>query len=239
VRSVRRPLTPPELLKGKLLDRSVVLSSQQVHRIFRGLATDAIVQVIYSKRMHCSLTYLMGAPGEAEFLSSIKQSREEALRAAAIAKTLSHEVPVFAEAPIESVVELRAQDRDAFVLYRDTVKRIIRDHLMAGGGVTAEDARQIYGDALAPKLAKLRAEAKAYRRSLRRRALLKIGASTALLTIGVVSGALPAQMAEVLKAIGGFSVVKDVVESIASAEETSADVRSDDLYFLLRLADRT
>jgi hypothetical protein len=220
------------------LDRSQISSSGQVHRIFREIAMDVIAQILYSKRMHCGLTYLMGRPGEVEFLSQTKQGREEALRTAAIAEKLSHEVPVFAEAPIESIIELRMQDRDAFVMYRDAVKRIIRDHLVGGGGVTAEDARQLYGDVLAPRLAKLRVESQAYRRSLRRKSLLKAGASTALLTIGVVSGVLPTQIADIVKAVGGFSVAKEIVESVFAVKETSADVRSDDLYFLLRLAEQ-
>jgi hypothetical protein len=65
--------------------------------------------------------------------------------------------------------------------------------------------------------------------------LLKAGASAVLLTLGLIGGVLPSQLADVIKAVGGFSVAKDIVESIGAAGEVPPIVRSDDLYFLLRL----
>lgn len=235
---------PEELPEGEDLERGLALdhlqfpSSQSVFkRIYRTIAMDVIAQILFDKHSNGGLGYLTGMPGEIEFLSSVKQERETALRTAAVAERLTHEVPVFSDAPIESIVELRRQQRDAFVLYRSALKEIIRNHLAAGGGISEDDAKQIYGDILAPRLAKLAIEAEATRRLLRRRALVKAAASTAILTVGLIGGVFPAQISELLKAVGGFSIARDIVESVVGVTETAVDVRRSDLYFLLRLGE--
>jgi hypothetical protein len=151
--SCRSPIT--EIPDAVPPDSRLISSFFAVDRIFREIAMDVVAQIIYSNRMNCGLTYLMGRLGEMEFLSSIKQKREDTIRTQAIAEHLTHEIPVFSEAPIESIVQLRAENRDAFVMYRHAIERIVRGYLVGGGGLTAEDARQIYGDVLAPSLAKL------------------------------------------------------------------------------------
>jgi uncharacterized surface protein with fasciclin (FAS1) repeats len=65
--------------------------------------------------------------------------------------------------------------------------------------------------------------------------LVKTAATSAVLGLGVFGGLVPAQMLELLKALGPVKVFADLAEAYSSIEKNTAEVRSHNLYFLLRL----
>jgi hypothetical protein len=181
------------------------------------------------------LTNLLGTDGEVEYLGLIKQEQENASKVAGMLETLVHEVPLLTDVPVADVLALRSQQRDAFVIYRDALSRIAEEHLAQGHPMSAQDAATLYAEVLAPKLSRLRLETEVFKKAQRKRAGVKIVAAGALVGLGVIGGIFPPQISELMKAIGGVSLLKDLFESIVGTTDQPSSVQSHELYFLLKL----
>ena len=193
-----------------------------------------IYQVICSKRLGAPVTNLLGTDGEVEYLGLIKQEQENTSKAAGMIDTLLHEVPLLMDVPVADILTLRAQQRDAFVIYRASLSRIAEEHLARGRQMSAQDAAALYSDVLAPKLSRLRLETEVFKKAQRKKAVVKIAVG-ALVGLGVIGGIFPPQISELMKAVGGVSLLKDVFESIIGTTDQPASVQSDELYFLMKL----
>lgn len=107
--------------------------------------------------------------------------------------------------------------------------------MRSGKRIGDAEAKDIYLDVLKPQLQGLEAHANNSRRALLKKAALKVASSSALLAFGIFGGVLPAGLTELFKAVGGFSVAKDVAETIGAIERNPTEIRNHNLYFLLRL----
>jgi hypothetical protein len=131
----------------------------------------------------------------------------------ALSETLTHEIPLFADVPLATLMRIRHDEQPAFASYRDSLTRILRDHLAKGGDVSVADAREIHSDILRPEINRLKAKADEEKRSRRSRAILKGIVPAALITVGMYGGFLPNQWADILKVVGGFGLARDFAES--------------------------
>lgn len=126
---------------------------------------------------------------------------------------------------------------DAFL--QSSLTGIVRDYVRRGTSVTDREAADIYLDLLKPQLDALELQATNLRRAQIRSGLLKVVASSAVIGLGIYSGLLPAQLVDLVKAIGGFSVATDLAETIGAMQKNPTAIRNHNLYFLLRLKQRT
>jgi hypothetical protein len=126
----------------------------------------------------------------------------------------------------------------AFLVYRDALRSVLRDYVEVNHEITDRDARQLYDDVLRPEIAKLHAQAQVHRKSAGKKFLIKAAASGAAIAIGVFGGLLPAELAALFKAVGGFSLVKEVGEALGSITNHPDEIRSHNFYFLLRIRER-
>jgi hypothetical protein len=222
--------------RAKLTSRALQNSGIITH-MFERIALDLIWQQIVG--MKYNTKYLMGLQGEMQVLSALTEEPERYAKRTALCESLAHEVPMFSELSLATAVRIRREDGDAFVAYRDALNRIMRDHLAAGGGVSAQDARQIFCEFVEPKLRKLRARAEGEKKSRRNKALAKGLIPAVLITLGLFGGLLPAQWSELLKVIGGFGLARELGETLSTLGGDTAEVKSDEFYFLLRVARET
>jgi hypothetical protein len=139
------------------------------------------------------------------------------------------------EIPISTILRVRQRDPETFQNYRSAVTGIVRNYASNRKKVGVAEAKEIYLDVLKPQLDALQAQAKNVRREQARSGLLKVAASSALIGLGIYSGILPSQLSNLVKTIGGFSVAKDLAESLGALHRNSTEIRNHNLYFLLRL----
>jgi hypothetical protein len=139
------------------------------------------------------------------------------------------------EIPISTILKVRHREPEAFQNYRSTVTGIVKEYAGDRKAIGVAEAKEIYLDRLKPQLDTLQAQAKNVRREQVKKGLLKVAASSALIGLGIYSGILPSQLSNLVKAIGGFNVAKDLAESLASFQRNPTEVRNHNLYFLLRL----
>lgn len=181
------------------------------------------------------LNYLMGRRGEAEFLSRLNSDDELEERTAALCAHLAHTIPTLMDVPLSTVLAIRAKEHQSFLDYRNTMRSIIAEHLQRGGTVSEKDAQQIYLDILRPKLDKLKNETQIQRRCNRRNAVVSFGVPAALLSIGIVGGVLPPEIADLLRIGGTLGLMNEGLKALLGAVNTPSSSRSNSLYFLLEL----
>jgi len=215
------------------LTRDEIEKSQLLDEIFEELQVDVLTQQFYG--IQCNATYLAGRAGEAELLKKLSQDEQVELNASVLCEKLTHSVPLLSDLPLKTILRVRRDEPEAFENYRAAVSQIVRDHISSGKPVGRKEAAEIYRDALLPQLVSLRARAKALRSSALRKALVKTAATSAVLGIGVFGGFLPTQMLALFKALGSTKLVADLGEAYANIERNASEVRSHNMYFLLRL----
>jgi len=215
----------------------IVRKSGMIDAVFNEIAEDATLQQFYTARYQTK--YLTDRPGEAEFLKSLSGDFELARHTSALCAHLAHNIPLFSDVPIETIVRIRREDSEAFRQYRSALGGIVSRYVAAGKEIGTGEAKQIYFDELDPAVRALRIKARAERRASMRKGLVKVLATTAAVGLGIYSGILPAQMVEICKAIGGVKLAADLAETLISTEKHHATVRSDNLYFLLRIKEET
>ena len=88
---------------------------------------------------------------------------------------------------------------------------------------------------VAPQLAKLRIDASAKRRAILKKSLAKSVVPVAMVSIGVIAGLIPHELAEIFK-WGGIALSGQIAEALASIEKNPNELRSHNFYFLYRLS---
>lgn len=227
----------PGWLKKAKHTGPVKLSSEAVRKhklllhIFGRMANDAFLQSYFGAPFDAR--FVTDSVGESEFFDSLYRRDTLARRTAALCAQLSHDVPLMADTPIETILKIRRDEPEAFANYRGTLTNIVKNY--ARTTVDSAEAKEIYLDLLKPKLDALEVQARNLRRTQTKKSLLKVAATSALVGLGIYTGVLPAEIAGLVKTIGGFSVAKDLSEALGAIEKNPTEVRNDNLYFLLRL----
>jgi len=229
----------PRWLSKQSKERSVRISISTVRKhnllspIFRAMANDALLQTYFGKAFNAR--YVTDMPGEAEFFQTLNKGDALAIQTAALCARLTHTIPLLDEVPLETVMKVRRDDPLAFQNYRSTLTGIVKTYVREGRTVGKKEAAEIYQDILEPRLVALQTQAKNPRRTALKKGLLKAVASSALVGIGIYSGILPSNVRELVTAIGGFNVARDLAETLGAIEANPGEVRNHNLYFLLRL----
>ena len=212
---------------------SKLRTSGLIKGVFYRIAWDVVFCQFYGIRFDAK--YLTDLPGETEFMDRVSKADELVQRTAALAAQLTHSLPLFSSLSVPSILRIRREGHEPIVLYRAALAEIVRDHLAKRERISPRRAREIFFDILEPQLAKLKADAAARRRSTSRKAIAKVGIPAALVCLGVWGGFLPSALSALFKAVGGVSLAANMAEALASMERNPSELRSHNLYFLLRL----
>jgi hypothetical protein len=224
---------------GVLVSKSFAKRKHLIHEeVFGTFFRDLLLQQLYG--LATRATYLTNSPGQAAFFESVAGTyasgpgRADRSNAARFAASLAHSVPLFSEASISDVLKLRTEESDAFVRYRATLNKIVRDS-SSDRYLSDSEFRDLYADELRPRIAELNETARLSRRNRLRRAAVKSVATALAVSLGAISGLLPSEYKALFAAAGGIGVLRDVLEVLGSPNE----LRSHNLYFLLRLSNHS
>lgn len=223
-----------DLKRKTPLSRTALDKSRLVEMIFKDIAMDVAIEQALGLRYDAK--YLTNLPGEALVLSRLNEEDGyfEHCRNVLCAE-LAHTIPLLQDLPLSTVLKVRAGEREAFLQYRAAIGKIAGDYIRQRKNVGKREAREIYSDILLPEILKLNSEAKAVRRASLKRAAAKTLIAAGAVGIGVFGGFLPPQMAELVKAVGGISLLRELGEAFASIEKNPLQIRNNNFYFLLRL----
>ncbi len=232
----------PRWLKGwrgrkrqKKLSKAMVRRSDLVSELFDDMAFDVAIQQVLGLKYDAK--YLTNLPGEAMILSRLNPADDYFARCReTLCAELTHEVPLLADIPMRTVLRVRSEEPEAFLQYRAAMDSIVSGYIKRRRVVGRKEAREIYSDILRPEILRLDSQAKAIRRATIRKATAKAVVAAGVVGLGIFGGFLPTQMAEIIKAVGGVSLLRELGEAFAAVEKNPAEIKNSNFYFLLRLA---
>lgn len=209
-----------------------------IAEIFDGIGRDVAIQQVLGLKYDAK--YLTNLPGEAMVLSRFNSEDVffEQCRTTLCAE-LTHSVPLLSEVPIQTVLKVRSEEADAFRQYRAAISKIVGEYIRQRKTVGRREAKDIYSDVLRPELMKLNSEAKAVRRTAIKKAVAKTLIAGGVVGLGVFGGLLPTALSDLAKAVGGVGLVRELGEALSAIEKNPAQIRNNNMYFLLRLAQET
>lgn len=207
--------------------------SKQVDRIIGKIAMDVSAQQVYSTQFNAA--YLTNISGEAQFLKLLQEDDHLAARTATVCAQLTHSIPLFTELPLDRVMKVRKEDREAFDSYRVTLSKIVKENIKTDKQLTQGQAQELYNDVLQPEVANLKQQAKNERKTALKESALSAGVTAGVIALGAYSGFLPTQLTALCTAVGGIKLVTDLAKSVAAIQKNPSKVRNSNLYFLLRL----
>ncbi|HEY8767632.1 MAG TPA: DUF6236 family protein [Dehalococcoidia bacterium] len=179
--------------------------------------------------------YLTHRPADAAFLNAINDSDEYAEWNRVLATALPLQMPILKDAPLEDLLELRAKDYDAFLVYRDTINASINARIDSGVVPSEKQLAEIFRDEISPQLnkmnQKLRATQKRLSGKLKRNLVISLGTVLLGLSTGLVAPTLMALLA----GAGGTKLVADIGGNLLESRNADDELSSENLYFLWRL----
>ena len=152
-----------------------------------------------------------------------------------IQKYLTCIVPFVEAAKPEDLLKIRQQEADAFIIFRNALNQFVDEYRKQGKAFTENDARQIFGDIIEPKLAQLNTRVKAAEKSLLKSTAYKIIGWTGAISFGWYAGLLPTDLVNAATALGLIKVVAELTESTLTKSHAPDTIRDEPMYFLWRV----
>ena len=93
----------------------------------------------------------------------------------------------------------------AFLVYQNTINRIIKDYVIGSKNIANADAHQLYEDVIYPKLCELDNQIKIIKKAAIKQLIRDITIGTAAVAVGVFSGIVPSTLQPIF---GGFASIR-------------------------------
>lgn len=213
------------VLPRSMVDRSKIIDTQ--FEMLRGVVT---LQEFFAFRYQAKA--LTTNPGELALLSKLNPANGIYSRATSSLSRISHVIPMMHDVPLATVIRVRREEGDAFVVYRKALTTMLREVVDSPGILTEKRASEIVSDVLEPEVARLRNLEHSLRTAAVKKACYRLAFAGAIVTMGLYRGLLPSEYA----AIGSAAALGGLVDSLADMRTKSSALRNDNFYFLLRLA---
>jgi hypothetical protein len=141
-------------------------------------------------------------------------------------------VPFLDGVPPQELLRLRQTDGDSFVLFRHALNEAVDEACASKSTFSSADAKALYGDVIAPRLARLGVTVRAARRTLVKDAGRKTAGWVGAIAFGQLTGLLPASLAVTAKALGLTKVIADLTADTLKPVDKTSPIRADSMFFL-------
>ena len=171
-----------------------------------------------------------------DLLNKLSADTRLANRNQLVQRHLTALVPFLGSARVEDLLKLRQREPEAFVVFRSALTRAIEEYRSSRGGRFGKaDAKQLYGDVIAPSVAKLDQAFKGSIRNVLKGSAAKVVAWAGAITFGIYAGFLPGELAQVAAVLGLTHVLADIGEPLVSLGYKKHEIASGEMYFLWRV----
>lgn len=176
------------------------------------------------------LNYFTDRPVDFELLK-ILNNTESNLLANKLIKSLQHTFPFIHGATSEKIIELRNNEPEAFLHYRDSMEKLLRN----ASNLNESDLISAVKDEIRPQVHKIDLVLKKHKSKLGKGLLVNLLLGSASIFIGLKTGILPAPVGNALAALGIANHGGQAVHNLKKVLNREIEVVDETYYFLWKL----
>jgi hypothetical protein len=229
----------PDIIKSARSRKDILLPKEHVLEL--GLNeefADKDIQSIgleLAASQSLNTSYLTERPLHIEFLNSLNQDPTLERRNQIAQKYLTSIVPFLNDVAINDLMRLRENERESFILYRESLNKAIDEYKKTSSNFSEVDAKALYSDVIEPKLVRLDQKVKAAKRSFLKESARETAAWVGAISFGIYTGFIPSDLIAAAKLLGMTKVVADFIKSTMTRTDIKESIRNEDLYFLWKV----
>jgi len=189
-----------------------------------------IVNDLVTQEWHSALngtSYLCDNKTHMKIASKIN-SKVYAANSNVFEKSLEHYLPAIYSKDPSAILDLRLREGEAFSVYRDKLNKFMQE----SSGWGEVEVSKIFRDQLLPEINLIEKKVKDWKSNTREGIAQKLMFGTATASFGLYEGLLPANIGEIVTAIGGVSAVAGTLMEYNKTLKEKQEARKNDFYFL-------
>jgi hypothetical protein len=189
-----------------------------------------IVNDLSTQEWHSALngtSYLCDNKTHMKMASKVN-SKAYAANSDVFEKSLEHYLPAIYSKDPSVILDLRLSEEEAFSVYRDKLNKFMQE----SSSWSEVEVSKIFRDQLLPEINLIKKKVKDWKSNAREGIAQKLLFSTATVSIGLYEGLLPANIGEIVTAVGGASAVAGTLMEYNKTLREKQEARKNDFYFL-------
>ncbi|MEJ1395800.1 MAG: hypothetical protein RPU64_16645 [Candidatus Sedimenticola sp. (ex Thyasira tokunagai)] len=189
-----------------------------------------IVQDLSTQEWHSALngtSYLCDNKTNIKVASKIN-SKAYSASSAAFEGAMKHYLPAVYSNQVSSILDLREKEQEAFAVYRDKLNKMIRETRQW----SEEEVSKVFRDEILPEINLIDKKVKDWKANTRASIAEKVLFGVATASFGLYGGVLPANIGEIVAALGGTSAVAGPLMDLNKTLKEKQEARKNDFYFL-------
>jgi hypothetical protein len=223
---------PPEFITH-LLDKKLPYKFTKQEILSEGLLSiiiSPIIKDLSKQEWHSAFygtSYLCDNPAQMKIASKLN-SAAYAASSTAFNNAMSHSLPAVYGKDLKAIVNLREKEEEAFSVYRDKVHSLLK----ATDNWSESEVAEAFRDQILPEINKIDKKIKDWKVKTQESLKEKILFGSGAVSIGLYAGMLPANIGQIVAAIGGGSAVAGAVMDYNRTLKEKNEARDNDFYFL-------
>lgn len=190
---------------------------------------DGLLVQNFSAKIH-GTTYLTNKSVEVNLINKTG-NRQIANVSTAMLEGFSHSIPSINSVPIQSILALREQQHDAFLVYRDALDGALKE----SRNLNSADIKVLVNDTVRPEINKIERAINVSKKLLSHGLKTDVLIGAGFITVGLFAGLLPTDtkpLIEALSAGAGGAAALDVARRLTNSDNAEAKVAENPYYFL-------
>lgn len=223
---------PPSIFKrfkkkGPLhkLSTAEIEDSGALHYVINPLLRDLAAQEWHTAL--CGTSYLCDNKAHLDLASKVTP-KAFAANSTAFEKGLQHYLPSIYSSDINALLSLREQEEEAFYVYRDKLRQL----LQRTNGWDEKEVSRVFRDEILPEVNRITKKVTDWKSSARQSIGEKMIFGTGAVTLGLYAGILPANIGQIVAALGGGSAIAGALMEFNKTFKEKQQARTNDFYFL-------
>jgi len=200
-----------------------------------------IVQDILRHRgsvINSKTSYLTNRMADGEIIELAKyHNKTNTSTSLALLQGMKHVVPNIENADLKKVIELRLKDGEAFIIYRDSMRRLFNE-------VKSEDPkiiREAFNDIVAPEIVKIQRLIRLHREKFSRKLNRQVAFNSIALAVGVAAS-LAAKSPDLLlssSSLIGLHSLADTTKTMHEGRDIPDEAKMNSYYFLWKVINKS
>lgn len=231
--SMDQPLDKAVMRKSKRLYKNEIDQCTTIYcELMRPIIDDVLMYNWFSNQEIGNLSYLTNRDIDVSMIEKIN-SRSTKVANQRISESLKHTLPTILNVPIDKIVDLRRNESESFVNYRDSYDKLLRD--VAAKNIAPEHVQEALYDTVMPNINKLNVAVRNGTELAGRGLIVNAVFAVGTMACGLVDGFLPEEMKGPLMAVGVGNFGKSITDTVQKLWSSDSSQRENQYYFLWKL----